>query len=66
MSVNYDKVLTADGHTWLSYVAAVATVVILILLNEVIDRVGQCVSLFDNFLYHEIEFFIFVTSFWVL
>ena len=22
MSVNYDKVLTADGHTWLSYVAA--------------------------------------------
>ncbi|MDU2003318.1 MAG: SH3 domain-containing protein, partial [Streptococcus salivarius] len=22
MSVNYDKVLTADGHTWLSYVTA--------------------------------------------
>ncbi|MBS5116225.1 MAG: SH3 domain-containing protein, partial [Erysipelotrichaceae bacterium] len=22
MSVNYDKVLTADGHTWLSYMTA--------------------------------------------
>ena len=32
MSVNYDRLVTADGHTWLSYVSHGATVVTLLLV----------------------------------
>ena len=48
-------------HMW----QRVATVVMLILLNEVMNQVGQCVQPFlIAFLYHEIEFFNFCDVFW--
>ena len=65
MSVNYDKVLTADGHTWLSYmtVSGVRRYVDIAQCNN--DQVGHYVQPFlIAFLYHEIEFFNFCDVFW--
>ena len=65
MSVNYDKVLTADGHTWLSYmtVSGARRYVDIAQCNN--DQVGHYVQPFlIAFLYHEIEFFNFCDVFW--
>ena len=65
MTVNYDKVLTADGHTWLSYMTVSGTRRYVDIAQCNNDQVGQCVQPFlIAFLYHEIEFFNFCDVFW--
>ncbi len=48
-SVNYDKVLSADGHQWPYMTASVVPVVTLILLSVItINRLDIMSSLFDS------------------